>query len=147
MLNRKNWKSSEKGLYYIKNLITNQIYIGSTRSTFYRRITGHITALNRDEHANERLQHSYNKYGIENFFVFIKPLKCSDFEILQREENLIKRLKPYYNICQEPTKGGKPNKGRKLSQSWKDNIAEKSKQYKHSEDTLKLVTENNKKGS
>jgi len=137
-------KCREKGIYYIKNIINNKVYIGSTRSTFYRRISHHISSLKSNTHFNYKLQKDYNKYGIKAFIFRVKPLTISDFEILQKEENLIKRIKPFYNICQEPTKGGKPNKGKKLTTNWKNNIKAKSLLYKHSEETLKKVTQNNK---
>jgi group I intron endonuclease len=142
-----NWKIKEKGIYYIKNIVTNQIYIGSTRSSLYKRIREHLNSLKVNKHHNIKLQRSYNKYGLENFIIKVKPINKSDYEILLLEESLIKRLKPYYNICKEPTKGGKPNKGVKLSKSWKNNIREKSLLYKHSEKTYKKVSENNKKNS
>ena len=69
--------------------------------------------------------------------------KCF-YEILSREEHYIHTLHPEYNICLYPTKSGKPNLGRKLTKEWKQKIGEKSKLYKHSESTLKIVSENNK---
>lgn len=68
-------------------------------------------------------------------------------EILEQEEKYINELKPLYNICQNPTKGGIPNKNKKLTDSWKEHIREKSKLYKHSPETLEKVTKNNKENA
>jgi group I intron endonuclease len=55
-----------KGIYKITNLINNKVYIGQT----YRlneREREHLYRLERNEHHNEYLQKSYNKYGKDNF--------------------------------------------------------------------------------
>lgn len=69
---------------------------------------------------------------------------CTLQELLAREGYYIRTLKPEYNVCQTPEQGGIPNKGRKLTKEWKQHIAEKSALYKHDEETLALVTANNK---
>lgn len=50
-------------IYYIKNKITNQYYIGQTHN-FEERIKCHIKASKRPD---SRLSYSINRYGIENF--------------------------------------------------------------------------------
>lgn len=92
------------------------------------------------------LWRAYKKYGIENFQVSIIEILDGKtyFEILKREEYYIQNLNPEYNICKFPTAGGKPNLGRKLSNKWKKHIKEKSNNYKHNTESLKLVIKNNK---
>ena len=142
------------GVYKITNKINNHFYIGSTDRSFKERFKEHCRYYElfiQDNHKNLHpvLWAAYNKYGIENFEVELVEIldgKSSE-EILKREEYYIQNLHPEYNICQFPTKGGKPNLGKKLSNKWKQHISEKSAQYKHSEETLKIVSENNKKNA
>lgn len=95
------------------------------------------------------LWNAFNKYNIENFtFYVIEELNgYEQIDILEREEYYIKELNPKYNTCKEPTHGGKPNKGRKLTKEWKDNIGYKSSLYTHSDESLEKVTKNNKENA
>lgn len=72
---------------------------------------------------------------------------ATELQIHEREGFYIRTFKPKYNICQSPELGGSPNKGRKLTKEWKDNIAKKSAQYKHSKEAYKKVVQNNKKNA
>lgn len=143
------------GVYKITNKINGHFYIGSSDRTFKDRFKEHCRRYEQfkngeiEKNEHPKLWGAYDKYGIENFSVEILEILVdkTDQEILKREEFYIHKLNPYYNICLYPTQGGKPNLGKKLSEEWKQKIGEKSAQYKHSEETLKKVTENNKKGA
>lgn len=142
------------GIYKITNKINNHFYIGSTDRQFKERFKEHCRyyeMYKEGAHLNSHpvLWAAYDKYGIENFEVeLVEILDGKTFEeILEREEYYIQTLNPEYNVCKFPTCGGKPNLGRKLSEEWKQHISEKSSLYKHSEETLAKVTENNKKGA
>lgn len=150
-------KISEKdllsiGIYKILNPVNGKFYIGSASRNFKERFKEHCRYYEQwindeiDRCHTPLLWNSFKKYGIENFQVEILEILNgkSECDILKQEEYYIQLLFPEYNICQFPTQGGSPNKNRKLSEEWKNNIAKKSSQYKHSEETLKLVTKNNK---
>lgn len=49
-------------VYKITNKISGKFYIGYTKD-----INSHITSLIYNNHMNDKLQSSYNKYGIRNF--------------------------------------------------------------------------------
>jgi group I intron endonuclease len=141
------------GVYKIINKITNDFYIGSCNN-FKKRFKDHCSrydiykkGLSKNYHP--KLWNAYDKYGIENFTIgIIEILNDKSYEeILAREEFFIHSLKPKYNISLYPTVCGKPNLGKKLTDEWKNKIKEKSSQYKHSEETLKKVSENNKKNA
>ncbi len=143
-----------KGVYKITNKINGNFYIGSTIRSFKDRFKEHcgkfMLFLNRGGRLdNPILWKAYEKYGIENFQVdILKVMNNATLnEILEQEEKYINELKPLYNICQNPTKGGIPNKNKKLTDSWKEHIREKSKLYKHSPETLEKVTKNNKENA
>jgi group I intron endonuclease len=69
-----------KGIYKIINQVNNKVYIGQTDRLNDRK-REHFYRLERNEHHNEHLQKSYNKYGKEVF----------KFEIVELTENLDER--------------------------------------------------------
>lgn len=77
----------EFGIYQIRNIITNKIYIGSTSRTFLARKNEHFQELRRKKHGNTHLQQSFNKYGEHNF-VFEILKCCSEADNLDKLEKL-----------------------------------------------------------
>ena len=63
------------GIYKITNIINNKCYIGLSNN-LHKRIEHHKYTLINNQHYNEYLQRSVNKYGIDNF----------TFEILFKKE-------------------------------------------------------------
>ena len=86
----------EPCIYKIKNLITNKIYIGSSCNGLTRRKRVHISNLSNNKHHSNKLQHSYNKYGIENFIFEIIEY-CTKYEIIDREQYWIDYFDSYIN--------------------------------------------------
>lgn len=59
------------GIYCIRNIINNKIYIGKSKN-IYVRISGHIQQLNnKSKNENRHLINAWNKYGKENFEYFV----------------------------------------------------------------------------
>ena len=87
-------------VYRIHNTISDKSYIGSTND-LRRRIKKHRDELTANNHKNQHLQRSYNKYGRESFDVYV--------EELVEVENLIEKERFYidkynskefgYNMC------------------------------------------------
>ena len=144
----------KKGIYKITNKINGHFYIGSASRDIWTRIREHDTTYKKSKNGG-KLKHpilwaAYDKYGPENFKCEVVETvndDCTLKDLLAKEGYYIRTLKPQYNICQSPEKGGIPNKDRKLSEVWKQRIAEKSAQYKHDAETLALVTKNNKENA
>lgn len=89
------------GIYGIKNIINNKIYIGQTRESFIKRYWHHRCLLNNNHHDNPHLQNAWNKYGSDNFiFIVIEVVKDSslidDLEI--QYISYYKRKNLSYNI-------------------------------------------------
>lgn len=79
------------GIYLIQNIITNQVYIGSSKN-IYRRIILHKSLLRNHKHHNKYLQNSFNKYHEHNFIVIILS-ECNESELSSKEEYIIKLYK------------------------------------------------------
>lgn len=110
------------GIYLIRNIENNKVYVGSTGSTmgFQKRWSKHICRLNNNNHANEHLQRSWNRYGEESFeFMIIE--ECKDSILIQREQVWM----DYYNSRNK-------NNGY--------NLKEAGTHGKHSEETKKKIS-------
>ena len=59
------------GIYGIRNIVNNNVYVGQTCRTFILRYNDHKHRLNKNKHFNNYLQRSWNKYGEDNFEFFI----------------------------------------------------------------------------
>jgi len=58
------------GIYCIKNIINNKIYIGSSIN-IENRFKQHLSDLRNNNHHNSHLQFSYNKHGENNFVFYV----------------------------------------------------------------------------
>lgn len=65
------------GVYVIRCLPTNQVYVGMSATRISSRWTEHCAKLRRGKHANRKLQHAWDKYG-ENAFEFERVCYCHD---------------------------------------------------------------------
>lgn len=72
------------GIYCIKNINNNKVYIGSAID-LDSRIRGHRHYLNKGKHANRHLQASWNKHG-EASFSFIVIERVHKSQLLEREQ-------------------------------------------------------------
>lgn len=85
------------GIYCIRNLSTNEIYVGSS-SNLKKRKREHFNYLKNGVHHSRYLQRSYNKTGSYNF-VFSVLENCNIDMLIIREQHYIDTLNPRYNIC------------------------------------------------
>jgi group I intron endonuclease len=91
------------GIYYIRNLINNRVYIGSSVDIIQRWID-HKKALRHNKHENQYLQNAWNKYGEQNFsFNIIRKVKFGDI-LTCCEQIYLDLCESYerdkgYNIC------------------------------------------------
>ena len=69
------------GIYKITNLINGKVYIGKSVDILNKRWPYHKSLLNCGKHINKHLQHSWNKYGEDNFdFSIIYECKSNDLD-------------------------------------------------------------------
>jgi group I intron endonuclease len=94
--NNNNQEMQQCGIYIIRNLINDKIYVGSTKTNFKQRLYNHLRDLENGEHCNKHLQNSYFKYGEYNFQFEIQEVIASIMPInyfLAKEQFYIN----YYN--------------------------------------------------
>lgn len=94
------------GIYKIKNITNNKIYIGSAINIEIR-WKEHINDLKGNKHHSIKLQRAYNKYGKDNFVFEIVEL-CAVDMLLIKEQEYINTYKSYidgYNCS--PTAGSR----------------------------------------
>lgn len=84
------------GIYAIKNITNNKLYIGSTED-FKIRFRSHKNKLLTNSHFNTHLQASWNKYGEDNFeFLCIKEIKIEDFKNIEDFKKDLIKNEEYY---------------------------------------------------
>lgn len=86
----------KSGIYIIKSIINNKIYIGSSINVKRRQID-HINKLRANKHPNIKLQRHYNKYG-EKDLVFNIIEYCDKSKLIELEQKYIDIKKPFFNI-------------------------------------------------
>ena len=83
------------GIYEIRNMVNQKIYIGSAVN-FNNRKRTHLYQLRNNIHGNTHLQYSFNKYG-EAAFTFNFLFYCDYDNLLLYEQRTIDALSPEYN--------------------------------------------------
>lgn len=75
--------NNKSGIYCIENLINHKKYIGQSKN-YKKRISDHLSELRNGKHFNDHLQHSWDKYGEENFSIYI-ICYCNENELDEKE--------------------------------------------------------------
>lgn len=151
--------NKESGIYAIKNLINNKMYIGSTKN-FRLRYNKHYFELVAGKHPSKHLLSSFNKHGKDSFnFEVLEVIKISSFSnkesfekyIIERENFFINKYRTNekkfgYNLrlAAETNRGIKHAedaltkvKGKKLSQETKNKMSKSRIGEKHHSAILK----------
>lgn len=111
-------KNNICGIYYIKNIVNNNMYIGQSIN-IKNRFSCHKSALNKNSHYNEKLQEDFNKYGIESFEFGVLE-ECNREDLDKLEQYYIKKYNTMiegYNNASGGLKGFKSSEETKLKVS------------------------------
>lgn len=105
------------GIYQIRNLVNNKVYIGQSCRLVDRRYN-HFRLLDLNKEHNPHLQNAYNKYGTNNF-IFEVLLYCDIENLDFYEQEFVNALGPEYNIRKIVTS----NRGHVVSEETKRKIS------------------------
>jgi group I intron endonuclease len=139
------------GIYIIKNVLNNKVYIGSSLN-IQKRWKYHIYYLKIKKHHSILLQRAWDLDGEEKFLFEILEALEDKTLLLQREQYYLDLYKSYipeygYNLCSIANSmlGYKYSDEQKLKMS-ENRRGEKNQHYgkKHSEETKKKISEKNK---
>lgn len=83
------------GVYCILNTQNGKKYVGSSKN-IYSRWQKHRSTLRHGYHHSPHLQNAWNKYGEDKFHFFVLE-KCSEDELIEREQFYVDNLHPEYN--------------------------------------------------
>jgi len=114
------------GIYIIRNIIDNKVYIGSS-NRIKSRISYHKYCLKINKHCNQHLQNAWNKYR-EISFIFGTIERCNKCNLLIREEFYIEKFESWkrscgYNLQRCPSRPVMSEETkRKISEYWKNHI-------------------------
>lgn len=98
---------NEIGIYKIENRVNNSVYVGQTSKGFQRRFWFHQWKLRQGIHDNTYLQHSWDKYGEDNFYFSV--IEITDTNSLnEREKFWISHYRTVGN-CFNMQDGGQPS--------------------------------------
>ena len=98
--------NNKSGIYQIRNIINNKIYIGSTKN-LNRRRKEHFGLLRLNKHCNTKLQNSFNKYGKENFIFEVVEF-CEIEYLTECEQYWIDKLNVFKNGYNENPRANMP---------------------------------------
>jgi len=145
----------DSGIYQIKCLVNNKIYIGSSKN-IYNRWKVHKRQLNKNNHINLFLQSSWNKYGEKNFQFYILEF-CKENFLIEKEQYWMDYTQCYnrnkgFNACIKADRplGYKHTKESKKIMSEikkqqikegkiKNNLVLRKKGYKHTDETREKI--------
>lgn len=111
------------GIYMIKNLINEKVYIGKSFD-IKKRWSNHRYELNKGIHVNNHLQSAWNKYGADNFEFSIVET-CDEDSLSDKEIYWIKETDAYGSGYNQ-TEGGE---GSHLSDDIKNKIGAAAKEW------------------
>jgi len=126
------------GVYIIRNLITGEVYVGSSKNLEHRRRT-HFNLLKAGRHTNKKLQTAFLKYG-EEAFLFETVLFCLPEERFLKEELLIASFDSFWNGYNSTPNTRAINDGLKLSVSHRKLLSESAKRRYASEEARRATS-------
>lgn len=122
------------GIYKIANILTNDLYIGSSVN-ISKRFHAHKSKLLSNKHENIHLQRAINKYGMDNFIFEIIEYVQNKNDLIPREQYYLDILHPKYNI--RTVADSNIGISKPKTKKWRENLSKSHSGKKHSEAHIK----------
>ena len=126
------------GIYKIENLINHKVYIGQSVA-IKDRLRHHKQMLNKNKHFCSHLQHSWNKYGVNNFSFEILE-KCTKEELDDKETYWL----DFYGGYESELTYNQRSAGQEthnISEETKEKLRKANLGKKHSKEQLRKMSE------
>lgn len=123
----------KSGIYWIKNKITNLIYIGSSKNIAHR-ISKHFSNLRVGNHPNHLLSADYNKYGQASFDFGVYELTEDNLFEKERDYQLQYSLSQLYNL---QIKDNHRSDAQRLSYKTQSKASHKTEAYRNKMKAIK----------
>ncbi len=93
------------GIYQIRNIVNEKVYIGQTKQPFNKRYLHHVWKLKKGTHNNPHLQRAFDLYS-ENSFVFEVVEVVDDVDLLDEKEVAYIKKARQKGLCYNLSDGG-----------------------------------------
>ena len=131
----------QTGVYEIRNLVNGKSYIGSTSSSFGKRLRNHRNALEAGTHPVKYLQNAWNKHGSRCFRFSILEV-CPPHLCVQREQKYIDESWSWmFEFGYNRRKLAGSNLGIKLKASTKRKLSQAKRGKPKSEEHKRKISE------
>lgn len=121
------------GVYQITCSANGAQYVGSSIDV-HRRVVQHISCLSSGKHSNKRLQRTWDKYGRDQFAVFLLEEVSSEADLISREQYWLDSAKERRGaLLMNLSPSAQNTLGYKFARETVDKIAAKLRGYKHDE--------------
>lgn len=111
------------GIYQIRNIVNEKVYIGQTKQPFLKRFLHHVWKLRKGNHDNKHLQRAFDLYT-EEAFVFEVLEVVEDSKLLDEKEiEYIEKAKRC-NLCYNISDGGQGLHGVPMPSHVKEMLSE-----------------------
>ena len=112
-------------VYKATNIINGKFYVGVTKNGLIARSKAHLDDAIRKTGNCWKFHNAIRKHGVDSFYWEVLETPSSFEEMMRREFELIKQLKPEYNICY----GGRGAPGAMLGKKHTDETKKRLREY------------------
>lgn len=132
------------GVYMIYCSGNDKIYVGSTSSSFKRRMSKHLHSLRKDKKDCTVLQKCFNKYGEESFDITVLKEACEKNDVIPMEDyflELLLKAKSDFNYFKENGMNvctvSHSSLGVKVSEEGRENMRKAQTGMKHTPERIR----------
>ena len=127
------------GIYQIRNIVNEKVYIGQTKQPFYKRFLHHVWKLRNGNHDNQHLQKAFELYSEEAFVFEVLEVVENPLLLDEKEKFYIERAR-IHKVCYNISDGGQGAHGIPMPEHIKQMLSSLNKRLntgKHVSDETK----------